>query len=138
MTEQELIELLADKEHNSWARWTNYLFNRCDLERGKDSFRYVIPRELVERWKRQIDTPYADLSEQEKQSDRDEVEHILPIIKKFAEEAIALGGLRGRTLTLRWIDSEREHVYVSSNIEEIQAKVHELLCGDIQRIKIES
>lgn len=83
MTEQELIERLAAKEHDSWARWMDYLFNRCDIERGKDGFRYVIPHELVERWKRQVDTPYTDLSEQEKQSDRDEVAHILPIIKAY-------------------------------------------------------
>lgn len=83
MTEQEFIEQLADKEHASWARWMDYLFNRCDIERGKDGFRYVIPHELVERWKRQVDTPYAELSEQEKQSDRDEVAHILPIIREY-------------------------------------------------------
>jgi len=35
---------------------------------------------------RQIETPYAELSEREKQSDRDEVAHILPIIKSFAKK----------------------------------------------------
>lgn len=83
MPEQVLIEKLADKEHASWARWMDYLFNQCDLERGKDHFRYIIPHELVERWKRQVGTPYAELTEREKQSDRDEVAHILPIIKQY-------------------------------------------------------
>ncbi len=87
MTEQELIEQLADKEHASWARWMDYLFNQCDLERGKDHFRYIIPHELVQRWKRQVEAPYAALSEREKQSDRDEVAHILPIIDEYMKQA---------------------------------------------------
>lgn len=77
MTEQELIEQLAEKEHASWARWQGYLHSRCDIL-GDGSL--VIPAELVARWQRQIDTPYADLSEREKQSDREEVTYILPII----------------------------------------------------------
>lgn len=35
-----------------------------------------------------MDTPYAELSEQEKQSDRDEVAHILPIINKYVDEKL--------------------------------------------------
>jgi len=85
VTEEELIELLSEKEHASWSRWMDYLFNQCDLERGKNHFRYIIPHELVQRWKQQVETPYAELSEREKQSDRDEVAHILPIIHKWAE-----------------------------------------------------
>src|SRR5258708_4512087 len=87
--EQELIEQLADKEHASWARWMRYLFNVCEAYSivDPDGFtRYkgvLIPAELVERWEQQIDTPYAELSEQEKQSDRNEVAHILPIIKEY-------------------------------------------------------
>lgn len=87
MSGQELIEQLADKEHASWARWQSYLFSMCDVVDDGDGYEdYVIPRELVQRWKRQIATPYVQLSEKEKQSDRDEVAHILPIIR----EAIGL------------------------------------------------
>ena len=82
MTEQELIEQLADKEHASWARWMQHLFSMCThLPDG----RLVIPGMLVVRWERQANTNYAELSEQEKQSDRDEVAHILPIIRKYGE-----------------------------------------------------
>ncbi len=78
LSEQELIEQLADKEHDSWARWMRYLFSRCPFTEKGDA---IIPRELVARWKRQAATPYVELSEQEKQSDRNEVAHILPIIR---------------------------------------------------------
>lgn len=42
----------------------------------------LIPADLVERWERQIDTPYASLSENEKESDREQVYSYLPLIKK--------------------------------------------------------
>lgn len=84
MSEQELIELLiellADKEHESWAHWMKYLFSQC--EQGNFG-QMVIPAECVARWSRQIDTPYTDLSEKEKQSDRDEVARIIPIIRGY-------------------------------------------------------
>ncbi len=81
MNGQELIEQLADKEHASWARWMRYLFSKCEfLPDG----RVAIPPGLMGRWTRQATTPYAQLSEQEKQSDRDEVAHILPIISTYA------------------------------------------------------
>ena len=84
MSEQELIELLADKEHASWARWMEYLFSQCEEYIDADGYEcMVIPYELVAHWGRQVKTPYAELSEQEKQSDRAEVAHILPIIKAY-------------------------------------------------------
>ena len=88
MNKPELIEQLADKEHAGWAHWMKYLFSKC-LEVGdKDEDGYesvVIPRELVKRWQRQVATPYAELSEKEKQSDRNQVADILPIIDEYVE-----------------------------------------------------
>jgi hypothetical protein len=81
MSEQELIELLADKEHASWARWMAYLFRICRKERDGS---ITIPPELVVHWQIQIDTPYSELTEREKQSDRAEVAHILPIIREYS------------------------------------------------------
>lgn len=82
MNEQELIELLADKEHAGWSHWMDYLFSKCEpLPDGS----LVIPYPLVERWQKQVDTPYAHLSEREKQSDRNQVAHILPFIRTFAQ-----------------------------------------------------
>lgn len=88
MNKQELIEALADKEHASWARWMAYLFSKCQPLIGSGKVGrpdLIIPADLVERWQRQIETPYAALSEREKQSDRDEVAHILPFIDQYTE-----------------------------------------------------
>ncbi len=83
----EMIEELADKEHASWARWMNYLFEKCEAVEGVDGFGHLtIPKQLVEHWKRQANTDYKDLTEREKQSDREEVVHILPIIAKHCHQ----------------------------------------------------
>lgn len=83
MTEQELIEALADKEHASWAAWMAYLLG--NLKRNDDGS-LTIPSSYVEAFQRQINTPYAEMTEAEKQLDRDEVEHILPIIREYAQQ----------------------------------------------------
>lgn len=85
MTEDELIEALAEKEHASWARWMAYLFSRCTKNQDGS---FTIFTDFAERWGRQIATPYSDLSEQEKQSDRDEVAHILPIIEEYVNHLV--------------------------------------------------
>lgn len=82
MSEAELIEQLADKEHAGWVHWMTYLFQVCEHQPDGS---IIIPSALVERWQRQIDTPYALLTEQEKQSDREQVAHILPIIHTYAQ-----------------------------------------------------
>ncbi len=92
MTTDEMIEALADKEHDSWSRWMKYLFSKSagptpDMGLGKTKAgSVIIPPELVERWTRQMMTAYADLPESEKQADRDEVERILPIIRKWGDQ----------------------------------------------------
>jgi hypothetical protein len=60
----------------------SYLFSKC--EKQPDGSLLISP-ELVAHWQREIDTPYSALSERYKQSDREEVMHILPIINKYVE-----------------------------------------------------
>jgi hypothetical protein len=75
-----LIEELAAVEHGRWAHWQEYVHQQCQrLDDGS----LVIPAHLVSRWEKQIDTPYDQLSEQEKQSDREQVERVLPILARF-------------------------------------------------------
>ena len=40
----------------------------------------LIPADLVARWQKQIDTKYDELSEHEKESDREQVRKCLPLI----------------------------------------------------------
>lgn len=86
---EDLMEQLADAEHASWGRWMLYLFETC--QQNPDGS-VTIPPALVKRWDRQANTPYRDLTEREKASDRDEVRRILPLIDGYTarlREALA-------------------------------------------------
>lgn len=90
MTEQELIEALADAEHASWSRWMTYLFSTGTAgEHPPNEYPVVtLPSTLVARWSEQAMTPYDGLSEEEKQSDRDEVANILPVIRQYVADQL--------------------------------------------------
>lgn len=75
--EKELREEMAKQEHDRWARWQRYLHSKCTKSEGF----LIIPQNLVERWERQINTAYEDLSEEEKDSDRRETEPYFTIMK---------------------------------------------------------
>jgi hypothetical protein len=66
MTKDDLIEALAYVEHQRWAELDVYLD--------------------IDVWERRIATPYADLSEEGKASDRTEVMRYLPLIVDFVAE----------------------------------------------------
>lgn len=76
---EALIEELAAIEHERWAHWQNYLHQQC--HRNPDGS-LLIPADLVARWEIQIATPYAELSETEKNSDREQVLRYLPIVDR--------------------------------------------------------
>jgi len=72
-----LLEDLAALEHERWAHWQRYMHDQG--QRLPDGS-LVIPVELVRRWDRQIDCAYEQLSEAEKESDRQQVRRYLPIV----------------------------------------------------------
>lgn len=78
--ETSFVEQGAAIEHERWAKWQRYLHAKCFTSEDGD---LIIPKELVERWERQIATPYAELSETEKESDRREVRTYLPLLHKY-------------------------------------------------------
>ncbi len=72
-------EKIAEIQHEIWSHWMRYLFSIS--EQNSDGS-VTIPADKVKRWKRQMDTSYSNLSEAEKESDRDQANKILVIIKK--------------------------------------------------------
>jgi hypothetical protein len=79
--DKELLEELARIEHIRWSEWQAWCHkvlrdNNPSPEQG----------DILERWDRQIATPYAELSEAEKQSDRDQVARYLPLIQAHYEK----------------------------------------------------
>ena len=77
-------EELAALCHEQWSGWMKYLIGRCRESGVNDGVfsGLVIPEWAVERWTRQMNTPYAELSEAEKDSDRAEADKFLAIIAK--------------------------------------------------------
>lgn len=65
-------EELAALMHEIWADWMKFMLSCC-VER------YVIPVQAGRRWSRQMETPYDDLSEKEKDSDRREADKVLEL-----------------------------------------------------------
>jgi hypothetical protein len=72
MTETtSLRERLAALEHEQWAHWTRYFLDNLTPEN-------------IERWRRQLETPYERLSEPEKQRDREWADRVLMIFEASA------------------------------------------------------
>jgi len=85
---KEIIEKLADIEHQRWADWQKYMMLSCFKERGLRDKNMVleIPKSQWDNWHRQIMTPYKDLTEKEKDSDREQVDRYLPIIQNLLDK----------------------------------------------------
>jgi len=103
-TNNELIEKLAALQHEVWAHWTKYMLdtlaplfgNNIMTENQVRAIFELVPAEganaehiqktkdafaTIDRWRRQIETPYADLTEKEKDSDREWAEKALDTVR---------------------------------------------------------
>lgn len=71
-------EALAELCHQQWSGWMQYLFEKSF---ARDDGSVVIPPDLVKRWKRQLSTPYKNLSKKEQNSDRTEADKFIALIR---------------------------------------------------------
>ena len=77
-------EKLAEYAHEAWSEWMKYIFSKCFDDIGqlnKSNGILILSADLVRRWTRQMNTPYNELSEDEKESDREEADKIISIFK---------------------------------------------------------
>jgi len=133
--EEEFVEKGAALEHDRWARWQEYMFSQC---RDNDGGGKIVPLDLFLRWTRQINTPYSELSEKEKESDRKETRNYLPLISKTREQAKAEGYEKGKktvdpnkiseefdefTIAKSW-ELDKDKFYVEASPEEIKASLN--------------
>lgn len=65
-----LRDWLADLEHKQWAHWTKYMLDN-------------LTEENIARWRRQIDTPFENLSDKEKKSDYEWADKVIGILTEF-------------------------------------------------------
>lgn len=80
LTIEAIVEELAAIEHDRWSHWQRYLHDQCSkLPDGS----LTIPAHLVRKWATQMATSYADLTEAEKDSDREQVARYLPVLDRY-------------------------------------------------------
>lgn len=68
---EKILEILAAKVHTQWSCWMKYLFAQGKFQEDGS---WTMEKWAVDRWLRQSSARYEDLSEDEKESDRGEVE----------------------------------------------------------------
>ncbi|MBF7684117.1 hypothetical protein I2F27_12540 [Acinetobacter sp. B5B] len=80
-----LIEKLAAIEHERWSHWQSYLHSQCSKN---DDGSLTIPSELVIRWDKQMNTDYLNLTNTEKESDREQVEKYFHLLEDFVSSSV--------------------------------------------------
>ena len=86
-------EEAANLAHDIWCGWMQYFFKQTTrLDYGDE----VISAELAYRWRRQMITPYSDLSEKEKESDREIARLLILPLNKDPVSAAALAVIAQR------------------------------------------
>jgi hypothetical protein len=77
----------ANIEHERWSKWQEYMFD-CAVKSGDDNLgirTLAFPTGQYENWERQIETPYSELSEKEKESDREQVRPYIDELLKLLD-----------------------------------------------------
>lgn len=76
----ELREALADLAHQQWSGWMTYLFDKGTFN---EDGTWTMPACAAERWTRQMTTPYSELPEVERASDRAEASRVLCVLANY-------------------------------------------------------
>ncbi len=76
---EELKEKLAAIEHQRWSDWQKWC--NAVIREHIDSPKATEAR--LKLWDEQIATPYKDLKEYEKDSDREQVERYWPLVEEY-------------------------------------------------------
>ncbi len=69
MKSNDLLEKLARLEHLQWIEWTKYMLSNLTTDN-------------INRWKKQLETDYNDLSSKEKWSDKRWAKKVLELISR--------------------------------------------------------
>ncbi len=88
--EEQIIEIMARVEHDRWSKWQSYLHGRCQRVLGNDNeiTGYLISVEDFDWWESEIKTPYKDLTERQKDSDRNEAKKTISALEESGFEIV--------------------------------------------------
>lgn len=73
---------MADEAHEVWSDWMKYMF-RCGVMMPDGS--WAMPPVMVERWQRQMNTPYSSLTSDEKDSDLDIAQRYIAVMRSIKQ-----------------------------------------------------
>ena len=110
----ELREQLADIQHAIWAHWMGYMFGCGEFR--KDGA-WVMPAEKLERWWRQKETPYGELSDKERESDRHQAGKVLAVVQPALAAERARAEAAEATIELR----QKEGQEAAAEIDKLRA-----------------
>ena len=118
----ELREQLADVQHAIWAHWMRYQFSQC-LPNGFGGA--LIPSDKAGRWRRQMDTPYSDLTDKERESDRHQADKVLAVVQPELDQLrAALNAAEARI-------TRYEALETTCRSKHRHATIHDAFCCDL-------
>ncbi|KKM99066.1 hypothetical protein LCGC14_1151620 [marine sediment metagenome] len=80
-------EMFAALAHEQWSGWMKYMFSKG---MRMDGGQWVMPKQSLDRWTRQMNTAYDDLPEDEKESDRVEADKMMAIANTRCNDICSL------------------------------------------------
>lgn len=85
MIETELRENLSSEMHNIWIHWMTYLQGEVEW---REDIGWIIPEDVIIGWQRQMRTPYCELSEREKDSDRSQADRVIALLGGYPNATV--------------------------------------------------
>lgn len=126
-------EQFADYAHTAWAGWMRHLFQ---FGKQNTDGTFTINADKVERWQRQMKTPYTALPDEEKESDRAEADHILAITSSI--KAVNYSARAGEVITGNLARSATGQFASAGNPQEPKPKTPQQRAGESRRAKSEA
>ncbi len=139
--ESDLFERLAAIQHTIWAHWQEYVHSHKmrPIANGSGTITgHVVPVEDYLHWQRQINTPYAELSEKEKESDREQVEkfwHLIESANRDLEADVYIPGVQKCTKCVFRVVSTNLHVLSDTFSPNDDPQDCPNGCGPLVRVK---
>lgn len=118
ISDEELISILEQTEYDRRNRWNNYMLSLCSKNGGN----YIIPTEKAKLWEEEMRTPYSQLSEKQKESDRKEVYMIFSECQKYKSYRQELTPLQRREVELRRLEEEQQSIKKEEDLIEQENK----------------
>lgn len=123
----ELREKLAAIEHERWSDWQRYCHSRlkkiiANIHGEKVEGMLMTPSDYL-HWEEQIAADYNELSEKEKQSDRDQVDRYWNLIEAYTEKRVAEADIKARIDELKHMENE---IWYKDNETTIGSRVDRL------------